>query len=308
MTVLLWGLRNDPPLHAVGRALAALGAPTLLVDQHEVLAMQVRLEVGASVGGCISIDGRQHDLAAIGAVYTRTNDARQVAAVARAGPGSAAWQHAQLVDNLLGTWLDVTPALVVNPFAAMATNGSKPYQLEFIRRAGFAVPATLITTDPAAALAFWEQHGEVIYKSVSAVRSVVARLRATDRERLADVCACPTQFQQYIAGRDHRVHVVGKTIFAAEVVTEAEDYRYPRGRPVEIRACRLPPDVEARCLNLATALGLPVAGIDLRRTPDGDWYGFEVNPSPAFTYYESRTEQPIGAAVADLLAGAVARS
>jgi glutathione synthase/RimK-type ligase-like ATP-grasp enzyme len=47
---------------------------------------------------------------------------------------------------------------------------------------------------------------------------------------------------------------------------------------------------------------LPVAGIDLRRTPEGEWYCFEVNPSPAFTYYESRTGQPIGRAIAKLLA------
>jgi len=54
---------------------------------------------------------------------------------------------------------------------------------------------------------------------------------------------------------------------------------------------------------LAASLDLVVAGIDLRRTPDGEWYCFEVNPSPAFSYYESATHQPISAAIAALLAG-----
>jgi glutathione synthase/RimK-type ligase-like ATP-grasp enzyme len=66
----------------------------------------------------------------------------------------------------------------------------------------------------------------------------------------------------------------------------------------------LPPEVEARCRDLSKRLRLPVAGIDLRRTPDGEWYCFEVNPSPGFTYYESKTGQPIAAAIAGLLAAA----
>jgi D-alanine-D-alanine ligase-like ATP-grasp enzyme len=47
---------------------------------------------------------------------------------------------------------------------------------------------------------------------------------------------------------------------------------------------------------------LHVAGIDLRRTPDGEWYCFEVNPSPAFLYYETATGLPIAAAIARILA------
>ena len=46
---------------------------------------------------------------------------------------------------------------------------------------------------------------------------------------------------------------------------------------------------------------LHVAGIDLRRTPDGEWFCFEVNPSPAFLYYETATGLPIAAAIAQLL-------
>jgi len=48
---------------------------------------------------------------------------------------------------------------------------------------------------------------------------------------------------------------------------------------------------------------LAVAGIDLRRTPEDEWYCFEVNPSPAFSFYEEATHQPIAEAIAALLAG-----
>ena len=41
-----------------------------------------------------------------------------------------------------------------------------------------------------------------------------------------------------------------------------------------------------------------------RRRPAGDWYCFEANPSPAFTFYEDATGQPIGRSIAALLAAA----
>ncbi len=47
------------------------------------------------------------------------------------------------------------------------------------------------------------------------------------------------------------------------------------------------------------------AGIDLKITPDSQVYCFEVNPSPAFSYYEAGTGQQISEAVARYLAGKV---
>jgi len=47
---------------------------------------------------------------------------------------------------------------------------------------------------------------------------------------------------------------------------------------------------------------LHFTGIDLRVTDGGEWYCFEVNPAPAFSYYEKHTGQRIAAAVAHFLA------
>jgi glutathione synthase/RimK-type ligase-like ATP-grasp enzyme len=63
----------------------------------------------------------------------------------------------------------------------------------------------------------------------------------------------------------------------------------------------LPDNVARACHNLAQSLDLLIAGIDLKETPDGDYYCFEINPSPAFIYYEMGSGQPISAALADLL-------
>jgi D-alanine-D-alanine ligase-like ATP-grasp enzyme len=45
------------------------------------------------------------------------------------------------------------------------------------------------------------------------------------------------------------------------------------------------------------------AGLDLKVTPEGEVFCFEVNPSPGFSYFEQATGQPIARAVARHLAG-----
>jgi hypothetical protein len=307
MLVLLWGLELDPPLAAVRKQLADLRVPTEFVDQRQVLETEIRLDVAESVHASLRVRDREIDLDAATAAYVRPYDARELPAIANAGPQSSGWRHAMEVDDILSSWSEMTPAFVVNRLGLTASNSSKPYQLKQIQRLGFSVPETLVTTDPIAAQAFWEHHGTVIYKSVSAIRSRVARLRPEHAQRLADISACPTQFQRYIPGADCRVHVVGDQVFATEVLCDADDYRYPGQHPFEVRACRLPSDLADRCRRLATALQLPVAGIDLRRTSEGDWFCFEVNPSPGFTFYEAAANQPIAKAIAELLASAPAR-
>jgi glutathione synthase/RimK-type ligase-like ATP-grasp enzyme len=186
----------------------------------------------------------------------------------------------------------------------MASNSSKPYQYAQIRSVGFAVPDTLITTSAEAASEFVAQHGSVIYKSVSGVRSIVGELREGDIARLSEVRWRPTQLQERIAGVDVRVHVVGEELFACEVRSEAVDYRYAHltGLSAQLTRSQLPDDGAGRCLALARATQLPLAGIDLRRTDEGEWYSFEINPSPGLTYYQNATGLPIDAAITKLLA------
>ena len=59
----------------------------------------------------------------------------------------------------------------------------------------------------------------------------------------------------------------------------------------------------AACMNVARQFGLLFAGIDLKETAEGDYYCFEINPSPAFLVYEQLSGQPISRALAELLHG-----
>jgi hypothetical protein len=304
--ILLWGIDGDTPLTLVRQALEREGACVLFLDQQAVLETEIELDASPQIRGTLRIGPGSVELGAITSAYVRPYDWRRLPALEDAGPGSAAWSHAARLEDALLCWTELTSALVVNRPSTMSSNNSKPYQSALIRSFGIDTPDTLITTDLNAALEFWEEHTSVVYKSVSGVRSIVSRLSSEHRSRLENIANCPTQFQEHIDGLDYRLHVIGDENFACEIVCVADDYRYAgrTGTKIEIRPCLLPQDLIDRCRALLASLGLYFAGIDLRRTPSGKWYCFEVNPSPGFSFYEEATGQPISEAVAHLLAKA----
>jgi len=301
--ILLWGIASDSPLACVREILTRLGAPVAFLDQQAILKTNIDLTVDGEARGTLTLPEHKVSFDDIRAVYVRTYDVRRMAVVAKAGPASPEWAHAVLCETALASWTEVTNALVVNRLSAMGSNGSKPYQTSLIRASGFDVPDTLLTTDRSAVAAFREKHGSVIYKSISGIRSIVSRLTAEHEDRLDDVMTCPTQFQEYVEGRDVRIHVVGDDTFGCEIESSADDYRYAwhGGSGARLHALQVTPELADRCHRLAADLGLSVAGIDLRRRTNGRWCCFEVNPSPAFTYYEQATGPAIGQAIAQLL-------
>jgi glutathione synthase/RimK-type ligase-like ATP-grasp enzyme len=218
---------------------------------------------------------------------------------------SPARLHADRFHDALYEWLEMTSARVVNRLSSMASNGSKPYQAGLVQRFGFDTPETLVTSDPAQVGAFQRRFGDVVYKSISGVRSIVTTLKEDD-VRLDRIRWCPVQFQERVAGTDVRVHVVGDEVFATRVRSTATDYRYAGeqvGAMAVLEPLDLSAEVAARCVDMTAAMGLAFSGIDLRFAEDGRVICFEVNPSPGFSYFEANTGQPIASAVAAYLAG-----
>jgi glutathione synthase/RimK-type ligase-like ATP-grasp enzyme len=285
---------------------AALGrcdAEVVFLDQRVTAAGCVELSLDGRPGVSVRTREGRLDLARCGAAYLRPYDSRELPAVRRAPADSPVRARAIRADSLLGDWADLTDAFVVNRPSAMASGASKPWQARALAAAGFRVPDTLITTDADAVREFRARHDRIIYKSISGVRSIVAEFTDAHEARLEAVRWCPTQFQERVPGTDYRVHVVGDEVFAARIDCAATDYRYAyrEGATPVITAARLPEDVEERCVTVTAALGLAFGGVDLRRAPDAEWYCFEVNPSPGFTFYAEATGQRIDDAVARLL-------
>ncbi len=217
------------------------------------------------------------------------------------GPDPLASHQRRAFQEAFAEWLDMTDALAASRPAAMESNSSKPYQAQLIAKAGFRIPETLVTNDPAALDAFRERHRRIVYKSVSGVRSIVQELTGAALGRVNRLQHLPVQFQELIEGVDVRVHVVGAECFATTIRSDSTDYRYAGAREAELVSATLPEDVAARCVALSRTLDLPLCGIDLRRTSGGEYVCFEANPMPAFSYFESHTGAPIANAVARLL-------
>jgi hypothetical protein len=301
--ILLFGVPGDAPLAKVREELHSQGSLAVLVDERAVLETEADITFGNEITGTIRTDRQIIDLSSVSAVYLRPYGLDLLPDLKQFDRQGAEWRHAANISEIISVWTELSPALVVNRLSAMASNGSKPYQARFIQSHGFEAPETLITTDPEAVREFWLRHGTLIYKSISGVRSIISRLSLSHVERLSHLQWCPTQFQQYIPGNDYRVHVVGEGTFGAEIISQADDYRYAsrKGFEVKLRAWHPPPELARQCVALARTLELEVAGIDLRYHPAGKWFCFEVNPSPAFSYYQDETGEPIAAAIARLL-------
>ena len=257
------------------------------------------------VSGHVSAPGRTVGLEEVTGVYARYVEYRDETKRSALSPGEQRIAKAEYQLSVMEL-LDLLPCVVVNRPKASTSNDSKVYQGFLANEVGLLTPKTLVTTCPEEARAFYEEcRGRVIYKSLSGIRSIVQRLDEASLSRLGLLKNCPTQFQEYVEGVDIRVHTVGDEAFATEIESEASDYRYARrqGASLSARAADLPPEVGNSCAGLAAALGLELAGVDLRRTPDGRYYCFEVNPSPGFLFYERATAQPISEAVARRLRG-----
>jgi hypothetical protein len=303
--ILLAGIPTETPLAMVASALDRLGAPYLLWNQRLVRETSVDIDlVGGRLGGSLTVSGRPLDLTHVTAAYPRLMDPERLPELARGTVDDTELARGLAVHRLLDGWLEVSPARVVNRSAPQGSNGSKPYQGQLIRDVGFRVPETLVSNDPAAIHDFIARHRRVVYKSMSGVRSIVRTVDDDALERIDRVRWCPVQFQAFVEGVNVRVHTVGATAaFASLVRSDGVDYRYAEGPAAEVAATALPVQVEERCLQLAARLGLHFAGIDLKIDPSGEAWCLEVNPSPAFSYYEGQTGQPIADAVAAYLAG-----
>jgi hypothetical protein len=260
---------------------------------------------GAYPEGYIAGPGWRVELAELTGVYIRFlgPEGRLPPALAGEGDGDADALYAEYDSGLMAV-LDDLPCAVVNRLAPGMSNHSKPFQALLIRQCGLRIPATLVTNEPEAARRFYAEHGEaVVYKSLSGVRSIVRRLGVEQLARLPFLRHGPAQLQEFVPGENVRVHTVGDQLFVTRVSSAAVDYRYARreGADVEMAPAVLPPEVAASCRELARRAGLLVSGIDLKRTPEGEYYCFEINPCPGFLYYEQHTGQPISTALAELL-------
>lgn len=297
MAICIVGDNRDLSAAYVGWLAAQRGLEVHMLPEHELgLSWWFDLEGREST---LMIGGRPVPLATITGAFVRFNPRPPVPETLGVPPDAEAVFAIERRNGI--EWLlEAAPFPVVNRPTAGRSNGSKPLQMRLLSEHGFDVPAWVATNDPVVADRILKKYPSgVVYKACSGLRSHVRRADETLVHRLGQGTA-PVVLQRYVVGTDVRVHVVGQATFATEIRSEAIDYRWSAHTPTYER-CEVPSAIRGRCLHVAQAEGLHLAGIDFRLGRHGRWWCLEVNPVPTFLPYEAATAHPIGDAALDIL-------
>ena len=178
-------------------------------------------------------------------------------------------------------------------------NGSPEWQNKFSELAiakneGLAVPETLCTNDPKAALAFAKRWpGQVMFREYSRAAPMFPLIFLKEKPRLADfkdLRMSPCMFQRYVEKEfEVRAVLLGDQVFACRIDSQASDkasvdWRVYDNARVRWERMDLPEGVRDALLRIATRLDLAFGSFDLIRAKDGKYYFLEVN-RPGATYW-----------------------
>jgi glutathione synthase/RimK-type ligase-like ATP-grasp enzyme len=312
--ILVISHEQDPHAERVLRHLEADGRQVLLLNLSE-LPHRATLSIEYDRRGQPRIDyvratGQSFALHSARAVWWRRPQAPDLSSVT--DPQVNLFTANEWNEAINGLWQLLDARWMNDPTRDDAAS-RKVRQLRVAAEVGLKVPRTLITSDPERAQRFVAELAGVqtVYKTFSCTHAIWRETRLLRQEDLAHVDAvrvAPVIFQEFIpADCDLRITAVGGKLFPAAIRSKpregAIDFRTSMG-DAAVRAEQLPAKISEKLTKLMTRLGLVYGAIDMRRTPDGDYYFFEVNTAGEFLFIEDRTEQPIARAIADWLAAA----
>lgn len=216
----------------------------------------------------------------------------------------------EAVAAMGGVWRALRERCVSPPDVMQAARW-KVAQLRVAHELGFAVPSTLITTDPGRAASF-AASGETVIKAVAD-----GRVQVGDEERcggtmrldpswdLNEVRATPVLLQRAVDKiADVRVTAIGGRLFAVRIMT-------PPGSPLDFRltdaaSCcyevvELDPLLADRLGAYLDWWGLRYGAFDLAEDADGTMWFLECNPAGQWAWLERFTGLDMTGALVDLL-------
>ncbi len=302
--VILSALPAEAPVAFIADALEKQKVPFEMFFYKNLHSLYLEYSmVAGKITGEISFGEKSYNLSDITGIYNRAIDFSISSAYKDLDKNSNEYTALRNKYDSFQNLMELLPVRVMNHNRPMAGNGSKLYQMLMIQQCGLKTPDSLVTNKQESLEAYLNKQGTLIFKSASGIRSIVHTYGDPFSKR--SIAACPVLFQKKLNGINYRVHVAGSRIFTTIIHSHAVDYRYAKkeNAHVELEASTLPPEIEKACFKLSKTMDLPLAGIDLYKTDGGEWFCFEVNPSPAFSFYESGTGQPIAAAIASYLSG-----
>jgi glutathione synthase/RimK-type ligase-like ATP-grasp enzyme len=288
------------------------GVPYVRLNAETLPRAAIRLGAQNADDWSITLDDRRIDGAGVTAAYFRRPGEPEVdpgiADPSERSYASTEWSALlkSLYARLGAKWLNAPSAIVAAE--------DKPLQLMLAESLGFNVPESLVTNDPEAFEAFLAEHAAVAKPLRQALldgetekvifTSRIDRAKARDPRAIA---MAPMILQREVAKRsDIRVTVVGNRVFAASIESQGSaasegDWRQGDGAALPHAAIQLPEAVHEQCVELVRAMNLLYGAIDLIHGQDGEYWFLEINPNGQWAWIETRTGQPIAAAIVDML-------
>ncbi|HRP88741.1 MAG TPA: hypothetical protein PKX92_01750 [Edaphocola sp.] len=301
--ILFVGIPSEPPIAMAIKSAEKKKNPFVVFNQRHAhfYELMIKMKEG-KLTGILRIEGRDYPLEQFTGVYFRLMQPEMLPEFKENVFHKISikdMNKSKIIQNQLLKWIESCSARVLNLGSSSISNISKPYQSQLIARCGFKVPPTLVTSDMEEVIEFLKIENEIIFKSISGIRSIVKKFEGQHLLKLKNLKYLPVQFQKKLLGRNIRVHVVGKFVFPTLIDSVSVDYRYSEEENAEtiLSKYTLPKTIINSCLALSQSLKLPLCGIDLFETETGEYYCFEVNPSPGYSYYQGHTGQNISGAI-----------
>jgi hypothetical protein len=305
--VVLAGNAGDPHLQRVVQELDALGVESAVVD-FERFGTTMEVESTLSSDGAVvtrlSCPGSTLSSTDVGALWLRrAYPPAVVEQVSDPGDRTFARNEWRVAADAFAAALPAERVLN-QPGAERAA--TKVRQLAAAARSGLRIPATMVTSSPAAARSFVERHrGRVIHKGLTAPPHAFLETRRwsdADAGNLDLLSLAPIMLQEEIVGpADLRVTVAGRRVYAALIPSSGAGVDSRLDMSSSYRPFDLDDRLAAQLQELLHRLGLAMGTIDLKLLDSGECVFFEVNPQGQFLYIEIMTGQPIARGLAATL-------
>lgn len=170
--------------------------------------------------------------------------------------------------------------LVVNPLTRGYIDHDSKIQFYLkLQAQGYAVPRSVMTNDPARALAFIQSVQTAVAKPSIGIGSTRV-IGPADLDRLEELSACPVLFQERLTGYTVRVHIVGDRVVLALKIISPPEQVDSRTAPQGFELIRLSDAEEQTLVSANRWLGLHYAAWDLIVTPAGQHVYLDCNPGP----------------------------
>ncbi|MEV8322922.1 ATP-grasp ribosomal peptide maturase [Kitasatospora sp. NPDC056731] len=301
----------DVTADVVLHILAERRVPVVRVDPGADLLGDAPLTAHYRTGaqrGVLRTPSRELDLIRVRSVWVRRPSPYE------ASPGldehAAKFASSQAFWGVGGILASLPGAHYVNHPWRIRDAEYKPAQLAVASRAGFLVPDTVITTDPAEARRFCIDHpGGAVYKPLwdSHFRAEdgtaqTVWVREVDPSDITDaVSVCPHMFQAKVdKAFDARVTAVGDRLFAVRIDSPDLDWRH-RQALMTCASIEVPEPVARAITGYLAELRLTFGAFDFAVTARGDWSFLECNPNGQWAWQPPDSTAAIARAIADQL-------